>query len=180
MPGVKPASTLEQGGPPTATAETTMVVGGMKTEEEVAPTMTAMILPDQVEDDEGTRTTTVVIEETPEGTIIQQSATAAVEALQQAHVKPVHLVEQQQVIQIQAADGQDISGIPYNILQDATTADGQKISIIKIATASPEDAAAVVHEGQPVFVSGGVTFTRQHVDSNSVEIVVTGDGEAEI
>ena len=163
-----------------------MVVGGMKAEQEAAPTttMTAMILPDEAEDDEGTRTTTVVIEETPEGTIIQQSAAAAAaaEAMQQAHAKPVHLVEQQQVIQIQAADGQDISGIPYNIVQDATTADGQKISIIKIAAASSEDdtAAALVHEGQHVFVSGGVTFTRQHVDSNSVEIVVTGDGEAEI
>ena len=160
-----------------------MVVGGMKAEQEAAPTttMTAMILPDEAEDDEGTRTTTVVIEETPEGTIIQQSAAAAAaaaEAMQQAHAKPVHLVEPQQVIQIQAADGQDISGIPYNIVQDATTADGQKISIIKIAAASSEDdtAAALVHEGQHVFVSGGVTFTRQHVDSNSVEIVVTGDG----
>merc|ERR1719493_280140 len=132
-----------------------------------------MILPEQVEDEDGTRTTTVVIEETPEGTIIQ---------------KQVQVIEQQQqrVIQIQAAEGQDLTGIPVKILQDATTADGQKISIIRIAEPEEGDAdgataimqgGAVVQDqdGQQVYVSGGVAFTRQQVDSGSVEIVMSGE-----
>ena len=178
MPGIKPASVLGPGAHP---AET--IVAGMKPEEgeEAQATMTAMILPEQVEDEDGTRTTTVVIEETPEGTIIQQSAPV------EAHMKPVQVIEpqqQQRVIQIQAADGQDISGIPVKILQDATTADGQKISIIRIAGPDDDDAegattvvqgGTVVQDGQQVFVSGGVTFTRQQVDSNSVEIVMSGE-----
>ena len=183
MPGIKPASAPGLGAPP---AET--MVAGMKAEEDVETqaTMTAMILPEQVEDEDGTRTTTVVIEETPEGTIIQQhQQSAPVEA--HAHVKPVQVIEQQQqqrVIQIQAAEGQDITGIPVKILQDATTADGQKISIIRIAGPEEEDDAegataimqggTLVQDGQQVFVSGGVTFTRQQVDSNSVEIVMSG------
>ena len=157
----------------------------MKAEEgeEAQATMTAMILPEQVEDEDGTRTTTVVIEETPEGTIIQQQV-APVEA----HAKQVQVIEQQQqrVIQIQAAEGQDLTGIPVKILQDATTADGQKISIIRIAEPEEGDAdgataimqgGAVVQDqdGQQVYVSGGVAFTRQQVDSGSVEIVMSGE-----
>ena len=151
--------------------------------EEAQATMTAMILPEQVEDEDGTRTTTVVIEETPEGTIIQQQV-APVEA----HAKQVQVIEQQQqrVIQIQAAEGQDLTGIPVKILQDATTADGQKISIIRIAEPEERDAdrataimqgGAVVQDqdGQQVYVSGGVAFTRQQVDSGSVEIVMSGE-----
>ena len=184
MPGIKPASAPGLGAPPVET-----MVAGMKTEEEVETpaTMTAMILPEQVEDEEGTRTTTVVIEETPEGTIIQQHQQSASVEAHEAHVKPVQVMEQQQqqrVIQIQAAEGQDITGIPVKILQDATTADGQKISIIRIAGPEEEDDAegataimqggTLVQDGQQVFVSGGVTFTRQQVDSNSVEIVMSG------
>ena len=157
----------------------------MKAEEgeEAQATMTAMILPEQVEDEDGTRTTTVVIEETPEGTIIQQQV-APVEA----HAKQVQVIEQQQqrVIQIQAAEGQDLTGIPVKILQDATTADGQKISIIRIAEPEEGDGdgataimqgGAVVQDqdGQQVYVSGGVAFTRQQVDSGSVEIVMSGE-----
>ena len=151
--------------------------------EEAQATMTAMILPEQVEDEDGTRTTTVVIEETPEGTIIQQQV-APVEA----HAKQVQVIEQQQqrVIQIQAAEGQDLTGIPVKILQDATTADGQKISIIRIAEPEEGDGdgataimqgGAVVQDqdGQQVYVSGGVAFTRQQVDSGSVEIVMSGE-----
>ena len=151
--------------------------------EEAQATMTAMILPEQVEDEDGTRTTTVVIEETPEGTIIQQQV-APVEA----HAKQVQVIEQQQqrVIQIQAAEGQDLTGIPVKILQDATTADGQKISIIRIAEPEEGDTdgataimqgGAVVQDqdGQQVYVSGGVAFTRQQVDSGSVEIVMSGE-----
>ena len=178
MPGIKPASALGHG----ASAAETMVAG-MKAEgedETAQATMTAMILPEQMEDEDGTRTTTVVIEETPEGTIIQQQSTPV-----EAHVKPVQMVEQQsqqRVIQIQAAEGQDLAGIPVKILQDATTADGQKISIIRIAGSEEDDAEGatavvqgVVQEGQQVFVSGGVAFTRQQVDSNSVEIVMSGE-----
>ena len=160
----------------------------MKAEEgeEAQATMTAMILPEQMEDEDGTRTTTVVIEETPEGTIIQQQV-APVEA----HAKQVQVIDQQQqqrVIQIQAAEGQDLTGIPVRILQDATTADGQKISIIRIAEPEEGDAdgataimqgGAVVQDqdGQQVYVSGGVAFTRRQVDSNSVEIVMSGERE---
>ena len=176
MPGIKPASAL---GPGAQLGE------AMKAEEgeEAQATMTAMILPEQVEDEDGTRTTTVVIEETPEGTIIQQQV-APVEA----HAKQVQVIEQQQqrVIQIQAAEGQDLTGIPVKILQDATTADGQKISIIRIAEPEEGDAdgataimqgGAVVQDqdGQQVYVSGGVAFTRQQVDSGSVEIVMSGE-----
>ena len=176
MPGIKPASALGPGAP---------LGEAMKAEdgEEAQATMTAMILPEQVEDEDGTRTTTVVIEETPEGTIIQQQV-APVEA----HAKQVQVIEQQQqrVIQIQAAEGQDLTGIPVKILQDATTADGQKISIIRIAEPEEGDAdgataimqgGAVVQDqdGQQVYVSGGVAFTRQQVDSGSVEIVMSGE-----
>lgn len=179
MPGIKPASAP---GPGALPAETMVAAMKPEEEDEAQATMTAMILPEQVEDDEGTRTTTVVIEETPEGTIIQQSA--AVEA----HIKPVQVIEQQQqqqqrVIQIQAAEGQDLTGIPVKILQDATTADGQKISIIRIAGPDDDDAegvTTVVQDGQQVYVSGGVTFTRQQVDSNSVEIVMTGERDMNI
>ena len=68
-------------------------------------------------------------------------------------------------------------------MQDATTADGQKISIIRIAGPDDDDAegvTTVVQDGQQVYVSGGVTFTRQQVDSNSVEIVMTGERDMNI
>ena len=181
MPGIKPASAHGPGAPAGEA-----MVAGMKAEEgeEAQATMTAMILPEQLEDEDGTRTTTVVIEETPDGTIIQQQV-APVEA----HAKQVQVIDQQQqqrVIQIQAAEGQDLTGIPVRILQDATTADGQKISIIRIAEPEEGDAdgataimqgGAVVQDqdGQQVYVSGGVAFTRQQVDSGSVEIVMSGE-----
>ena len=139
----------------------------MKAEEgeEAQATMTAMILPEQVEDEDGTRTTTVVIEETPEGTIIQQQV-APVEA----HAKQVQVIEQQQqrVIQIQAAEGQDLTGIPVKILQDATTADGQKISIIRIA--EPEEGDA---DGATAIMQGG-TVVQDRLDDVLLSLCAGG------
>ena len=152
---------------------------------------TTLILPDdheivEEEDDETSLTTTVVIEETPEGTIIQQQPTTTVKHVDVsaalAHMQPVQVIEtsgqreQQQQrafpVQIQSG-GQSVTGIPVKIVQDATTIDGQKISIIKIQ--SPEDGVAVQHP-QQVYVRAAGGQPQQQMDPNSVvvsEVILT-------
>jgi hypothetical protein len=194
MPGIKPApSAVLTASTAAQTTSTTTIQ--QQEQEESQTTTTTIILPDHhhqvmmTEDEEGgtSTTTTVVIEETPEGTIIQQQPTTTTTqdmkpidvSAALAQMKPVHVIggqmQQPRHIQIQS-DGQSITGIPVKILQDATTVDGQKISIIKI-----QQDGSNVHQPQQVYVTtDGVTFASANRGGDSMvvsEVIMTTDNE---
>ena len=167
MPGIKPPPAV-----PSATA----------TVAEVSEEQTTVILPDDVGvsetggEETETTMTTVVIEETPQGTVIQQ-------AVPSSGIDVGSALAQMKPIQVAGASNtyQTISGIPVKLLQDATTADGQKISIIKINDTSGV-AAAAASDGNTIFVQSGpggeltTTSATGQEDPNTVvvsEVILT-------
>ena len=167
MPGIKP--------PPAAPSAVAPIT-------EVVEEQTRVILPDDIGASEGdgeeteTTMTTVVIEDTPQGTVIQQ-------AVPSSSIDVGSALAQMKPIQVAGASNmyQTISGIPVKLIQDATTADGQKISIIKIDDAS---GVAAANGSNTIFVQSGpdgeltqaTTSTSGQDDPNTVvvsEVILT-------